>query len=122
MVRTAKNVFLCPAPTASHLQAITIAWHIRDSCQQAPIVLQFVAQLETTRTMILQVHIRVTKTKVGNEGIDLTGFTDLITTDRDFTIDTFFKDKYSDREVQRRKGVESYKQLVGEKDYYSAKS
>ena len=28
-----KMKFLIPAPTASHLQAITIAWHIRDSCQ-----------------------------------------------------------------------------------------
>ena len=65
----------------------------------------------------------VIKTKVGYEGIDLTGFTDLISTDRNFMIDTFFKDKYSDREVQRRKEVESYKQLVGERDYYfSAKS
>ena len=65
----------------------------------------------------------VTKTKVGYEGIDLTGFTHLLRTDRDFMIDTFFKDKYSDREVQRRKDVESYKQLVGKEDYYySAKS
>ena len=66
----------------------------------------------------------VTKTKVGYEGIDLTGFTDLISTDRDFMIDTFFKDKYSDREIERRKGVESYRQLVGKEDYYycSAKS
>ena len=63
------------------------------------------------------------KAKVGYEGIDLTGFTDLITTDRDFMIDMLFKDKYSDREVQRRKEVESYKQLVGKEDYYySAKS
>ena len=51
------------------------------------------------------------------------GFTDLITTDRDFMIDMLFKDKYSVHEVQRRKEVEGYKQLVGEKDYYySAKS
>jgi len=65
----------------------------------------------------------VIKTKVGYEGIDLTGFTDLISRDRNFMIDTFFKDKYSDREVQRRKEVESYKQLVGAEDYYfSAKS
>ena len=65
----------------------------------------------------------VTKTKVGYEGIDLTGFTDLISRDRNFMIDTFFKDKYSDREVQRRKEVESYKELVGKEDYYySAKS
>ena len=60
----------------------------------------------------------VIKTKVGYEGIDLTGFTDLISTDRNFMIDTFFKDKYSDREVQRRKEVESYKELVGKEDYY----
>ena len=65
----------------------------------------------------------VIKTKVGYEGIDLTGFTDLISRDRNFMIDTFFKDKYSDREVQRRKDVESYKRLVGTEDYYySAKS
>jgi hypothetical protein len=64
----------------------------------------------------------VTKTKVGYEGIVLTGFTDLITTDRNFMIDMLFKDKYSEREVQRRKEVESYKQLVGkEYYYYSAK-
>ena len=35
---------------------------------------------------------------------------------------TSFKDKYSDREVERRREVESYKQLVGKEDYYSAKS
>ena len=65
----------------------------------------------------------VIKTKVGYEGIDLTGFTDLISRDRNFMIDTFFKDKYSDREVQRRREVESYKQLVDAEDYYfSAKS
>ena len=28
-----KMKFLIPAPTASHLQAITIAWHIGESCQ-----------------------------------------------------------------------------------------
>ena len=33
-------------------------------------------------------------------------------------IDMLFKNKYSDREVQRRKEVESSKQLVGEEDYY----
>ena len=31
---------------------------------------------------------------------------------------TSFSDKYSDREVQRRKEVESYKHLVGGEDYY----
>ena len=35
---------------------------------------------------------------------------------------TSFKDKYSDREVERRREVESYKQLVGKEDYYSANS
>ena len=33
-------------------------------------------------------------------------------------IDMLFKDKYSDREIERGKEVESYKQLVGEEDYY----
>ena len=34
-----------------------------------------------------------------------------------------FKDKYSDREVERRRELESYKQLVVKEDYYySAKS
>jgi len=33
VVRTAKNVFLFPAPTASHLQAITIGCHIHESSQ-----------------------------------------------------------------------------------------
>tara|TARA_B100001093_G_scaffold425757_1_gene419387 strand:- start:450 stop:662 length:213 start_codon:yes stop_codon:yes gene_type:complete len=60
----------------------------------------------------------VIKTKVGHKGIDLTGFIDLISRDRNFMINTFFKDKYSDREVQRRKEVESYKQLVDAEDYY----
>ena len=65
----------------------------------------------------------VKETKVGYEGLDLTSFTHLLRTDRDFMIDMLFKDKYSEREVQIRKEVESYKQLVGEEDYYySAKS
>ena len=59
---------------------------------------------------------------VGYEEIDLTGFTDLISRDRNFMIDTFFKDKYSDREVEIRKEVESYNQLVGKEDYFSTKS
>ena len=66
----------------------------------------------------------IKQTKVGYEGLDLTSFTHLLRTDRDFMIDMLFKDKYSDREVQRRKEVESYKQLVGKEEdyYYSAKS
>ena len=60
----------------------------------------------------------VIKTKVGYEGIDISGFTHLLRTDRDFMIDMLFKDKYSDREIERGKEVESYKQLVGEEDYY----
>jgi hypothetical protein len=35
---------------------------------------------------------------------------------------TSFKDKYSDREVERRMELEIYKQLVGKENYYSAKS
>ena len=35
---------------------------------------------------------------------------------------TPFKDKYSDREVERRMELGSYKQLVGKENYYSAKS
>ena len=31
---------------------------------------------------------------------------------------TSFKDKYSDREVERRRELESYKQLVVKEDYY----
>ena len=60
----------------------------------------------------------VTKTKVGYEGIDLTGFTHLLRTDRDFLIDTAFKNKYSESEIERRKEVQSYRELVGEQDYY----
>ena len=44
MVRTAGVSFLGTAPTTSHLQAITIGCHIRESCQLAPNVLQFFAQ------------------------------------------------------------------------------
>ncbi len=65
----------------------------------------------------------VTDTKIGFEGLDLTGFTHLLRTDRDFLIDTAFKDKYSENEIERRKEVQSYRELVGEQDYYySAKS
>ena len=60
----------------------------------------------------------VTKTKVGYEGLDLTGFTHLLRTDRDFMIDILFKNKYSETEIKRRKEVESYRELVGEQDYY----
>ena len=35
---------------------------------------------------------------------------------------TSFKDKYSDREVERRRELESYKQLVSKENYYYAKS
>ena len=65
----------------------------------------------------------VTDTKIGFEGLDLTGFTHLLRTDRDFMIDVLFKNKYSESEIKRRKEVQSYKELVGEQDYYySAKS
>jgi hypothetical protein len=65
----------------------------------------------------------VKETKIGFEGLDLTGFTHLLRTDREFLIDTAFKDKYSESEIKRRKEVESYRELVGEQDYYySAKS
>ena len=60
----------------------------------------------------------VIETKIGFEGLDLTGFTHLLRTDRDFLIDTAFKDKYSESEIKRRKEVESYRELVGEQDYY----
>ena len=65
----------------------------------------------------------VTETKIGFEGLDLTGFTHLLRTDRDFIIDILFKNKYSESEIKRRKEVQSYRDLVGEQDYYySAKS
>ena len=65
----------------------------------------------------------VTDTKISFEGLDLTGFTHLLRTDRDFLIDTAFKDKYSESEIEKRKEVQCYKELVGEQDYYySAKS
>lgn len=35
-------------------------------------------------------------------------------------IDIIFKNKYSEKEVQRRKEVQSYRELVGEQDYYYA--
>ena len=60
----------------------------------------------------------VKETKIGFEGLDLTGFTHLLRTDRDFLIDTAFKDKYSENEIERRKEVQSYRELVGEQDYY----
>ena len=60
----------------------------------------------------------VTDTKIGFEGLDLTGFTHLLRTDRDFMIDILFKDKYSESEIERRKEVQSYRELVGEQDYY----
>ena len=65
----------------------------------------------------------VKETKIGFEELDLTGFTHLLRTDRDFMIDVLFKDKYSESEIERRKEVQSYRELVGEQDYYySAKS
>ena len=60
----------------------------------------------------------VKETKVGFEGLDLTGFTHLLKTDRDVLIDTAFKDKYSESEIERRKEVESFRELVGKQDYY----
>ena len=60
----------------------------------------------------------VIETKIGFEGLDLTGFTHLLRTDRDFLIDTAFKDKYSESEIKSRKEVESYRELIGEQDYY----
>jgi len=60
----------------------------------------------------------VSKRKIGHEDLDLTGFTHLLRTDRDFLIDTAFKDKYSENEIERRKEVKSYRELVGEQDYY----
>ena len=45
----------------------------------------------------------IKQTKVGYEGSDLTGFTHLIRTDRDFLIDTTFKDKYSDEKYKKEK-------------------
>ena len=65
----------------------------------------------------------VTDTKISFEGLDLTGFTHLLRTDREFLIDTAFRDKYSESEIKRRKEVQSYRRLVGKQDYYySAKS
>ena len=49
----------------------------------------------------------VTETKIGFEGLDLTGFTHLLRTNRDIMIDILFKDKYSESEIERRKEVES---------------
>ena len=65
----------------------------------------------------------IKETKVGYEGSDLTGFTHLIRTDRDFMLDILYHNYFSEGKVQRRKEVEDYKQLVGKQDYYySAKS
>ena len=60
----------------------------------------------------------VKETKIGFEGLNLTGFTHLLRTDRDFMIDVLFKDKYSESEIERRKEVQSYRELVGEQGYY----
>ena len=75
-------------------------------------------QTACNKVAVREANQPINNTKVGYEGIDLTGFTHLLRTDRNFMIDTFFKDKYSDREVQRRKEAESYKELVGKEDYY----
>ena len=80
-------------------------------------------QTACNKVAVREANQPINNTKVGFEGTDISGFTHLLRTDRDFMIDMLFKDKYSDHEVQRRKEVEGYKQLVGEKDYYySAKS
>ena len=85
--------------------------------------LKRVMQTACNKVAVREANQPINNTKVGFEGTDISGFTHLLRTDRDFMIDMLFKDKYSDREVQRRKEVESYKQLIGEKDYYfSAKS
>ena len=60
----------------------------------------------------------VKETKISFEGLDLTGFTHLIRTDRDFMIDILYHNYFSEEKVQRRKEVEDYKQLVGKQDYY----
>ena len=60
----------------------------------------------------------VKETKISFEGLDLTGFTHLLKTDRDFLINIAFKDKYSESELERGKEVQSYRELVGEQDYY----
>ena len=80
--------------------------------------LKRVMQTACNKVAVREANQPINNTKVGFEGTDISGFTHLLRTDRNFMIDTFFKDKYSDREVQLRKEVESYKQLVGEKDYY----
>ena len=65
----------------------------------------------------------IKETKVGYEGSDLTGFTHLIRTDRDFMLDILYHNYFSEEKVQIRKEVEDYKQLVGKQDnYYPAKS
>ena len=60
----------------------------------------------------------VKETKIGFEGLDLTGFTHLLRTDRDFMIDILYPNYFSEEKVQRRKEVGDYKQLVGKQDYY----
>ena len=60
----------------------------------------------------------MSKRKIGHEGLDSTGFTHLLRTDSDFMIDVLFKNKYSESEIKRRKEVQSYRELVGEQDYY----
>ena len=85
--------------------------------------LQRVMQTACNKVAVREVNQPINNTKVGFEGTNISGFTHLLRTDRDFMIDMLFKNKYSDREVQRRKEVESYKELVGKEDYYySAKS
>ena len=80
-------------------------------------------QTSFNKAAVREANQPINNTKVGYEGTDISGFTHLLRTDRDFMIDMLFRDKYSDREVQRRKEVESYKQLVGTEDYcYSATS
>ena len=70
-------------------------------------------------TIGIKLFIQIVKeTKVGYEGSDLTGFTHLIRTDRDFMIDILYHNYFSEEKVQRRKEVEDYKQLVDKQDYY----
>ena len=56
--------------------------------------LKTIMQTACKETSLRLFNQSVTKTKVGFEGIDFSGFTHLLRTDRDFMIDMLFKDKY----------------------------
>ena len=63
-------------------------------------------------------NTHIIDTKIGFEGIDISGFTDLLRTNRQFFNDMFFNDRYTDKNIKRRQEVRKHRTLVGDQDYY----